>query len=306
MSFHSSGRSTPPLNNSSLPFPSSIIFQQPTDDEQAQSLQPHDGESGSEDDLSALAPRSRIGSFSRFEIPAGTPLWGTLSPSPVSRSPMLLECCCGRENCPNLTQFISNSRAMEEELRLAAEVGQALLQKHELYQKETQEFQSALEQQCSRAEKETQELQELVRELQQEQRSWNREREDAQREKGEILDLVRELQQTQRSLELERDDAQRQKNLVENKNESLAAALEASYVRARELTKELDNRENEIKRLMANNIKSEKSEEREEDLRRQMEDLKQELTVARKAESAAEARVRKLKTKYGEYQIVAI
>ncbi|KAG9288076.1 hypothetical protein G9A89_017671 [Geosiphon pyriformis] len=291
MSFRNFGDSIPPLNTSISrsysPYSLSSNIQQ-------QNLTV---DSGSEDETLAIpVPRSRVGSFSRFEVPPpGTPFWGT---SPAPRSPLLLECCCGRENCPNLTTFIRNSRSMEEELRLAAEVGQALLHKHEVYQREMEEFQEALEHQCARAEQEVQELKDLIREMQQDQRTMKIEREDNQREKAEILELVRELEQTQFSLERQLDDAQRQKSLVERKNDTLTTALEASDARVRDLVKELEKRDHEIKLLMADNIKGERSEQREEDLRRQMEDLKQELTVARKAESAAEARVRKIKGKY--------
>jgi hypothetical protein len=68
----------------------------------------------------------------------------------------------------------------------------------------------------------------------------------------------------------------------------------------RDLDTELKARDDEIKRLMANNIKGERSEEREEMLRRQLEDLQQELSVSRKSEMAAEIRVKKLSDKFGK------
>ncbi|CAG8454713.1 848_t:CDS:10 [Ambispora gerdemannii] len=297
MSFQDSGRQTPPrIENNLLPPYFSPQHHQ-TSDINTASLQPpgHGGDSGSEDEnMTPNASSSRLDSFSRLEMPPGTQFWGNFSPTPGTRTPLMLECCCGRENCSNLQVFIRNSRSMEEELRLAGEVGQALLQKHEHYQKEMEEFQQALEHQCARAEQEVQELQDLVRELQQDHKNMLREREDSQRDKNELMELVRNLEQTQLSLEGQIDDVLRQKSLVERKNDSLAAAFEANDVRLRELVKELEKRDDEVKRLTANNIKGEHSEEREEDLRRQMEDLKQELTVARKAESAAEARVHNL------------
>jgi hypothetical protein len=69
----------------------------------------------------------------------------------------------------------------------------------------------------------------------------------------------------------------------------------------RDLNTELKACNNEIKRLTANNIKGEKCEEMEEILRRQLEDLQQELAVSRKSEIAAEIRVKKLNNKYGNY-----
>ncbi|CAG8448681.1 13566_t:CDS:10 [Ambispora leptoticha] len=295
MSFQNSGHQTPPHIENNL-LPPYFSLQHQTDINTAILQPPGQGgdSSGDESLTTPNATHSRLGSLSRLDAPAGAPFWGNFSPTPGTRTPLMPECCCGRENCSKLQVFVQNTRSLEEELRLAAEVGQALLQKHELYQKEMEEFQQALEHQCARAQQEVQELEDLVRELQQDQKNMLREREDSQREKNELLEIVHELEQTQLSLERQIDDAQRQKSLVERKNDSLAAALEASDVRLRELVKELEKRDNEVKRLTANNIKGEHSEEREEDLRRQMEDLKQELTVARKAESAAEARVHNL------------
>lgn len=68
----------------------------------------------------------------------------------------------------------------------------------------------------------------------------------------------------------------------------------------RDIDTELKTRDNEIKRLMASNIKGERSEEREEMLRRQLEDLQQELNVSRKSEMAAEIKVKKLSDKFGK------
>lgn len=72
----------------------------------------------------------------------------------------------------------------------------------------------------------------------------------------------------------------------------------------REFDTELKARDNEVKRLMANNIKGERSEEREEMLRRQLEDLQQELAVSRKSEMAAEMKVKKLTNKFGKHLFI--
>jgi len=86
---------------------------------------------------------------------------------------------------------------------------------------------------------------------------------------------------------------------IVQKNESLTLQLDDRDAQLRDLNKEFKDREDEIKRLRTNKLNVERGEEREDELRRQLDDLKQELNVARKAESAAEARVKKLKTKYG-------
>ncbi|CAG8813645.1 6992_t:CDS:2, partial [Racocetra fulgida] len=115
---------------------------------------------------------------------------------------------------------------------------------------------------------------------------------------AELEDLVHELEGSQRTLSLEKDDATRQKNILENKSDALTEALESSDKRVVELTNELEQLGNEVKRLMANNLLGERIEEREEMLSRQLEDLKQELQVSRKAEFAAESKVKKLQAKY--------
>lgn len=85
------------------------------------------------------------------------------------------------------------------------------------------------------------------------------------------------------------------------KVELLSEAMESRDKRDLDLTRELEKRDNDIKLLMANNLKGKKSEEREEMLSRQIEDLKQELAIARKAEHTAEMNAKKLKIKFGKY-----
>ncbi|KIL60960.1 hypothetical protein M378DRAFT_1059980 [Amanita muscaria Koide BX008] len=52
-------------------------------------------------------------------------------PSPDPQT--CLTCCCGREECENLSEWLETKGKLESRLRLSAEVGQALLQKHEAY-----------------------------------------------------------------------------------------------------------------------------------------------------------------------------
>ncbi|GES83509.1 hypothetical protein GLOIN_2v777671 [Rhizophagus clarus] len=263
MEYHSTGSPTARLGGS-VPNPTDLT-RRLLSTQQAQDA----AESTSEGGVTPTS-RSRINSVTRFDISPGTPFWGSFSPAP--RSPVLIQCCCRREDCQNLLAFLESTRSMEDELRLAAEVGQALLQKHELYQKEMETFRSALEHQCARAEQKVQESDELVR----------------------------ELDDTQRILIRERDDALRQKNLLEEKNDTLVTALDKADSMLRDLDTELKARDNEIKKLTANNIKGERSEEREEILRRQLEDLQQELNISRKSEMAAEMKVKKLSDKFDQ------
>ncbi|CAG8475570.1 5173_t:CDS:2 [Paraglomus occultum] len=224
----------------------------------------HGTDSNSDDDALTVGRRSRINSMTNFEFIEA------IASSPVPRSPMSLQCCCGREDCNSLQLFYRSARSLEEELRLAAEVGQTVLQRHQMTQREMGELEKRLTEQCVAAEQRAQELE----------------------------DIVRELKESQRKLTSERDDATRQKHLLEKKNESLTSQLDDRDAQLRDLSKEFKDREDDIKRLMTNKWNAERGEEREDELRRQLEDLKQELNVARKAESAAEARVKKLKAKY--------
>lgn len=173
MEYHSTGSPTARLGGS-VPNPTDLS-RRLLSTQQAQDA----AESTSDDGVTTPTPRSRLNSATRFDISPGTPFWGSFSPAP--RSPVLIQCCCRREDCQNLLAFLSSTRSMEDELRLAAgeilfivilenlifdtvmidklrikikihilyftEVGQALLQKHEMYQKEMETFRSALEHQ---------------------------------------------------------------------------------------------------------------------------------------------------------------
>ncbi|KAF9025859.1 hypothetical protein BDZ89DRAFT_1102188 [Hymenopellis radicata] len=52
---------------------------------------------------------------------------------PSPEPPSLLTCCCDRENCENMTAWLDMKSRLESRLILSAEVGQALLQRHEQY-----------------------------------------------------------------------------------------------------------------------------------------------------------------------------
>lgn len=52
---------------------------------------------------------------------------------PSPEPPTVLECCCGKEDCANLAGWLDLKSRLESRLILSAEVGQALLQRHEAY-----------------------------------------------------------------------------------------------------------------------------------------------------------------------------
>ncbi|SRR6266498_2845700 len=115
MEYHSTGSPTA-RSGGSVPNPTDLS-RRLLSTQQAQQIVESTG-----DDESITTPttRSRINSVTRFDIPPGAPFWETFSPSPAPRSPVLLQCCCGKEDCQNLLAFLRSTRSMEEELRLAA------------------------------------------------------------------------------------------------------------------------------------------------------------------------------------------
>ncbi|KAJ7506672.1 hypothetical protein B0H11DRAFT_2323021 [Mycena galericulata] len=52
---------------------------------------------------------------------------------PSPEPPGLFFCCCGRDNCENVQAWLGMKARLESRLTLSAEVGQALLQRHEAY-----------------------------------------------------------------------------------------------------------------------------------------------------------------------------
>src|ERR1041384_3887201 len=110
MEYHSTGSPTLRLGGS-VPNPTDLSRRLQQAQEAAESTSDDEG-------VTTPTPRSRINSVTRFDIPPGTPFWGSFSPAP--RSPVLIQCCCRREDCQNLLAFLGSTRSMEDELRLAA------------------------------------------------------------------------------------------------------------------------------------------------------------------------------------------
>ncbi|KAF7335245.1 hypothetical protein MSAN_02335000 [Mycena sanguinolenta] len=52
---------------------------------------------------------------------------------PSPEPPGLVSCCCGQDDCENLQAWLATKARLESRLTLSAEVGQALLQRHEAY-----------------------------------------------------------------------------------------------------------------------------------------------------------------------------
>ncbi|CAG8448304.1 4972_t:CDS:2 [Diversispora eburnea] len=223
MDYHSPGSQVSGLG-SSFPNPTDLS-RRLMSTQQAQ----QEAENESNDESSNITSRSRINSITQ----TGNPFWGTFSPSPAPRSPVLIQCCCGKDDCQNLDTFLRSISSLEDELRLAAEVGQVLLEKHEVSQRQTEEFQRALEQQCARAEQKVQEYE-------------NR---------------IDEISQSERNITLERDEALKNKIILESKVELLSDALESRDVRILESNKELEKHEiyDEYEQLKLEQVETQKS-----------------------------------------------
>nr|GAT50162.1 predicted protein [Mycena chlorophos] len=57
----------------------------------------------------------------------------SVSRVPSPEAPAALCCCCGRDDCENMQAWMAVKARLESRLTLSAEVGQALLQRHEAY-----------------------------------------------------------------------------------------------------------------------------------------------------------------------------
>ncbi|RCH83199.1 hypothetical protein CU097_005835, partial [Rhizopus azygosporus] len=178
--------------------------------------------------------------------------------------------CCNKSNCDNLQTLILGIQKLEEDARLAAEIGQSLLNKHEQYVIESNEAISGLESQV-------QESQEKIHELEQLLIQSDTVKYDLEQEKNK---LNWEWQKTQKML----DDT-----LLD---------VESYHQRINQLTSELDSKTREIdklKKLMAH-----QADAREDHLRFALEDMKQELANSKKAELCLESKYKKLKEKYDQ------
>ncbi|KAJ7265355.1 hypothetical protein B0H12DRAFT_1100459 [Mycena haematopus] len=58
---------------------------------------------------------------------------GNASRVPSPEPPGLFSCCCGQDDCENVQAWLATKARLESRLTLSAEVGQALLQRHEAY-----------------------------------------------------------------------------------------------------------------------------------------------------------------------------
>lgn len=110
MDYHSPGNSVSRLSGS-IPNPTDLS-QRLMSTQQTQQETEYENDDESSDNPS----RSHISSITQ----PGFPFRGTLSSSPAPRSPVLIQCCCGKDDCHNLAMFLRSISSLEDELRLAA------------------------------------------------------------------------------------------------------------------------------------------------------------------------------------------
>ncbi|KAI7888099.1 uncharacterized protein EV154DRAFT_605078 [Mucor mucedo] len=192
--------------------------------------------------------------------------------TPTSSVAWLLDTCrcCHRNECENLEILSSAIRKLEGDSRLAAEIGQSLLHKHEQFVSESDDIKNGLEQ-------ELEELRDKVRELEQSLTDSDNSKQDLVQEKDRS---IWEMQKTQKILD------------------ETAVDLETSNHRCLQLGSELKSKIQELEKLRIFKFMARQADIREDTLRAKLEDIKQELAVSRKTELTLESKYKKLKTKY--------
>ncbi|KAI8146255.1 hypothetical protein BJV82DRAFT_410639 [Fennellomyces sp. T-0311] len=195
-----------------------------------------------------------------------------LSRSISDNSPMLdtICRCCGQPNCENFEALANTVRKLEGDARLAAEIGQSLLHKHETYVVEANQSKADLEQQLDEAREKGRHLEQLL--------------EDADATRQELIEQNNksnwEWQKTQKTLR------------------ETAADLEVANARCAQLANELRAETMEVDKLRIFKFMVRQADVREENLRAKLEDTKQELAIARKTELTLDSKHRKLKSRY--------
>ncbi|KAL1922426.1 uncharacterized protein VTP21DRAFT_9965 [Calcarisporiella thermophila] len=183
------------------------------------------------------------------------------------RSPTTaINCCCRRPSCRMREHWLQILRSLEDELRLAGEIGQSLLDRHEITLKEIGDKDDLIRKQVSEIEA--------------------------------LKQIAEELTHSSSELSEQRDDALRAKSRTDQDLKRISLELQQTEIRVKKLTSELDARQMEIDKLRVYKIRSNQAAEREASLKAKLEDVKQELTSARKNESALESKLKKLRIRY--------
>ncbi|KAI9316744.1 hypothetical protein BX666DRAFT_193047 [Dichotomocladium elegans] len=193
---------------------------------------------------------------------------------PSTTAPEMLSfdtCCCGQPNCPRLNHWATMLHKLETDGRLAAEIGQSLLQKHEKYVIETDQTRNEL--QCK-----VQEYQERIHALERaaEQSEWENQQEVDQ----DKAKWYWKWKRTQTTLD------------------ATAADLDVANTKCAQLSNALRDQEAEAEKLGMYKALARESSTREESLRTKLDEALQEIEALRKNEKVLETRYRRMKEKH--------
>ncbi|KAF1803972.1 hypothetical protein FB192DRAFT_1278196, partial [Mucor lusitanicus] len=183
--------------------------------------------------------------------------------------------CCNQNDCENLETITSTIRKLENDARLAAVIGQSLLQKHEQFVAESNDMKQQLEQQVDL-------LQDKMRELEQSLIESDTCKQEYLQDKNKSTWECQKLQKVRCGYALD----------------ETTSDLDICNNRCLQLGSELKQRNNEVEKLRIFKFMARQADIREDTLRAKLEDVKQELAVSRKAELTLESKHKKLRTKY--------
>ncbi|CAO3651617.1 unnamed protein product [Cunninghamella echinulata] len=174
--------------------------------------------------------------------------------------------CCHQLHCSSWKKILKFITKLENETRLAAEIGQSLLQKNDIYLLEKNQLKEQL-QQCQDKNDDLHlsldETESYIQKLLQEKDKW--------------------MWQYEKS----------QKLLIETETD-----LENVNQKCNLLLNDLDQANIELEKLKHYELMTHQSDHREDTLQSKLEDLKQELTVSRKNELTTEVKYKKLMARY--------
>ncbi|KAI8642571.1 hypothetical protein BD408DRAFT_179851 [Parasitella parasitica] len=192
------------------------------------------------------------------------------TPSSVSSSLFEACRCCSRQNCENLEYYNRTMRKLESDTRLAAELGQGLLHRHETHVTESNHQRAQLEKQIN-----------------------------------ECHERIAGLEQSLDDVENEKDAISKQKNkwLWEYQKrqkilDETVADLEMTNDKCNQLSMDLRAKESELEKLRLYKFMARQAESNEAILTSKLKDTNQELAICRKNELVLESKIKKLKMRY--------
>ncbi|KAF8645505.1 hypothetical protein AX16_007790 [Volvariella volvacea WC 439] len=201
-----------------------------------------------------------------------------------------ITCCCNKEDCPNLTAWLAVKSRLESRLILSAEVGQALLQRHEAY---VRQHEARAKQRRMRREREAQRGAEhpLRHQIQysDDQQQQEEDEEEERRKQDDIDAELEELHRENQSLKKQLNQA-----LVNN---------EVTEVSNKTILQELQEARSTISRMSAQNARSIGWDARVAAAIKEKEDMQQERDSESQRARLAESRFAALRDKTAKLQV---